>query len=134
MRVARSLGRHLVAVVFAAATACASPSATTDEGDEDPCSSNLPPSSAACLEGQCGNAIGVGQQCTGGGGECSDWSIDGEAWLCTADADDTPMWFCTRPCGSADDCGDGAVCQGDPEDPGGPKGCVPNACADPPVE
>jgi hypothetical protein len=120
-------------VVAAVLAACAPPaSSDAGPGDSGPeCHPNLPEPSDVCLEGQCGNAIGVGQPCTPGGGECSDWDFT-QAFLCTADFSDTNLWFCTRACVADDQCGDGASCAIDPDDPGAGSGCVPDSCSDGP--
>lgn len=121
--------RLLVVAVLAHACAPA-PAAPVDAGAEETCSDNLPPPTDACIVAPCGNEIGVGQVCTKDGAECSDWDFfAGEAGLCTADVDDTDLWFCTRPCDDAADCGSDAVCQGDPDVEDGPRGCVPASCA-----
>jgi hypothetical protein len=75
----------------------------------------------ACAEpGAIGNARGVGEYCTPGGGECDD--NDG-ATYCTVDYEDGVPPFCTLPCFSEDtDCGDGAACA---SDGGGLSGCTP---------
>ena len=97
-----------------------------DAGDD--CSVGLPPPSAACLP-KCGNELGVGQPCTKGGGECSDFSFS-EAALCTVDFDDTDLAFCTRACAADDQCGTDAFCAIDPENPMSGAGCMPNSCKD----
>jgi len=108
---------------------------TSDPGDNGAdsgtaeCHPELPPPSHPCLEGQCGNDLGVGQPCTQGTGECSDYAT-GQAVFCTIDFSETDLWFCTRPCVFDADCGSGAICDGDPDDPQSGKGCVPTDCAD----
>ena len=92
------------------------------------CAENLPPPSIPCLP-RCGNELGVGQPCTKGGGECSDFSFS-EAPLCTVDFDDTDMAFCTRACVSDDQCGTGAYCAIDPDNPTSGAGCTPLSCKD----
>ena len=117
----------------------------TDAGDDagevdagPVCPENLPPPSDACLEGQCGNSLGVGRPCTEEGGECSsliDEIGSGAAIFCTADFDPTPLQFCTRPCVTNAQCGENATCAIDPSDPDGQAGCVPDSCYDgPPVD
>jgi hypothetical protein len=99
-------------------------------GPSDGCPEGLPPPADPCLAG-CGNEIGVGQPCTEDGGECFHWFQDGGAdyaWLCTADASDTSMTFCTKPCVLDADCGSAAICTGDPEHPDSGRGCFPLAC------
>jgi len=93
------------------------------------CSPNLPPASAPCLEGQCGNEFGVGQPCTAGGNECADLGVGG-AIFCTADFDDGDLQFCTKPCTLDSACGANAYCGIDPADPGRGAGCIPLACKD----
>jgi hypothetical protein len=100
-----------------------------EDGGISECHPELPPPSHPCLEGQCGNEIGVGQPCTQGSGECSDYAT-GQAVFCTVDFSETDLWFCTRPCVFDADCGSGAVCDGDPDDPQAGKGCVPSHCID----
>jgi hypothetical protein len=91
------------------------------------CDENLPAPNDPCLP-KCGNSLGVGQPCTAGGGECT--GNDVHALFCTIDqVPDAELHMCTGPCIANEDCGDDAVCQGDPDDPDGPKGCVPLACA-----
>lgn len=100
--------------------------------DEPPTCPGAPALSDPCLADACGNSIGVGVPCSAGGGECGEFSLlGGEAWVCTVDfVSDAALHMCTRPCGSDDDCGNGAVCMGDPGEEGGDKGCVPDACVD----
>lgn len=95
---------------------------------EPDCAENLPPPSVPCLP-PCGNELGVGQPCTKGGGECSDFLFS-EAPLCTIDFDDTDMAFCTRACASDDQCGSGAYCAIDPDNPTSGAGCMPLSCKD----
>ena len=90
------------------------------------CAKNLPAPSVPCLP-RCGNELGVGQPCTQGGGECSDFSFS-EAPICTVDFDDTDMAFCTRACVSDDQCGSGAYCAIDPDNPTSGAGCTPLSC------
>lgn len=92
------------------------------------CVGNYPEPNDPCLP-QCGNEIGVGQPCTKGGFECSDFDLFTEAAMCTVDfSNTTELSFCTRPCSNDDDCGTGAICREDPEDPNASKGCVPQSC------
>ena len=113
--------------VAAAALSLASALALAGCWDPHPCNENLPPPSDPCIP-ICGNSFNVGQPCTRGGGECG--SPDARrAWACTVDFADTTLAFCTKPCVDASDCGEDAVCQGDPADPGSDKGCVPVACS-----
>ncbi len=86
----------------------------------------------ACQARWCDNPKGVGRPCTKGGGECNlnkalGSDLDLPAVICTA-AYSTEDQFCTRPCGSDDDCGAGAVCAGDPDNPKSGKGCMLAAC------
>lgn len=94
-----------------------------------PCDEGLPPPSDPCLP-RCGNSRNVGQPCTKGGGECGSFAAD-RAWACTVDFSDTHLAFCTRPCVDDSDCGEGAVCTGDPDKPGSDRGCVPAMCVGP---
>ena len=94
------------------------------------CSVNIPEPNDPCLP-DCGNELGVGQPCTKGGYECSDFNIVTEAGMCTVDfSNTTELAFCTRPCSNDNDCGTGAICRVDPEDPNASKGCVPKTCTD----
>ena len=94
------------------------------------CSEGLPEPSVECLP-ECGNELRVGQPCTEDGGEC--FPPDGDfatATFCTADFDDTDLWFCTKPCVVDEDCGTDAICQGDPENADAGRGCFPISCVD----
>jgi hypothetical protein len=52
-----------------------------------------------------------------------------DAFVCTLEQDPTaPLAMCTKACSWNGDCGENAICQGDPSQPTGPKGCVPSAC------
>ena len=94
------------------------------------CVGNYPPPNDPCLP-ECGNEIGVGQPCTKGGYECADFDLLTEAAMCTVDfSSTTELAFCTRPCSTDADCGTGAICREDPEDPNASKGCVPETCVD----
>ena len=79
----------------------------------------------ACAEpGAIGNAGGVGEYCTAGGGECDD---NDAATYCTIDYQDGAPPFCTMPCFGADECGEDATCADD----GGPlMGCAPTCVAE----
>lgn len=122
----------VVVVVFGAGVA-ACPSApptgnVIDDGDEIVCPEDLPPPSDPCLEGQCGNELGVGMPCTKGGGQCDAFSLfAGEAGICIPDfADNTRVHACSMPCSVDDDCGSGAVCATDPAT--GRLGCAIIPC------
>ena len=92
------------------------------------CIGNYPPPNDPCLP-ECGNELGVGQPCTKGGYECSDFDLITQAAMCTVDfSSTTELAFCTRPCSADSDCGTGAICREDPEDPNASKGCVPETC------
>jgi hypothetical protein len=93
------------------------------------CPPGLPPPSDPCLADQCGNDLAVGQPCSEGGGECNPNGFDG-AFLCTRDFNPTDLHFCTLPCSADDDCGEGARCAIDPDDPGAGAGCFPLVCDD----
>lgn len=118
-------------VVFLLLTGC--PSSPPDDGDgaaDAPvCPDDLPPPSDPCLQGQCGNELGVGRPCTKGGGQCDVFSLlRGEAGICIPDfADNTTVDACSMPCDIDDDCGSGAVCATDPDNPSS-KGCSIIAC------
>jgi len=101
-----------------------------DGGPQKACSSNVPPPNDPCLP-ECGNELGVGQPCTKGGAECSDFNLLTQAAMCTVDfSNTTELSFCTRPCSQDADCGTGAICREDPGDPAASKGCVPESCVD----
>ncbi|MBM4282465.1 MAG: hypothetical protein FJ137_17505 [Deltaproteobacteria bacterium] len=124
--------RSFVIATFAYLVACAPPgrSPSDDVDDEEVvCPADLPPPSDPCLADQCGNALGVGRPCTRGGGQCDVFSLfDGEAAICIPDfADNTVVHACSMPCDVDEDCGDGAVCATDPENPSS-KGCSLFAC------
>lgn len=116
---------------FVACLGCLPPPPTSNvvPGDEIRCPDDLPPPSDTCLEGQCGNEIGVGRPCTKGGGECDAFDLlGGEAGICVVDfADNTNVFCCTRPCSTDDECGSGAVCATNPANDND-KGCVPRGC------
>ncbi len=79
------------------------------------------PAQACAAPGAVGNAGGVGEYCTEGGGECDD---NDSATYCTVDYQSDAPPFCTMPCFSADACGENASCTDDGG--GGLKGCVPS--------
>jgi hypothetical protein len=79
------------------------------------------PSGTPCAEpGAVGNAGGVGEYCTPGGGECDD---NESATYCTVDFREDAPPFCTILCFSDGACGEDAVCASDGGS--GPKGCAP---------
>ena len=89
-----------------------------------------PPAESDCITDVCGNEMFVGMTCTEGGGECNDNGFT-NAFLCTRDArPEASLNICTKACVEDSDCGEGAVCQGDPDNPTAGMGCVPEACAD----
>jgi len=100
------------------------------EGACEACDTFLPAPNDVCLP-VCGNSVGVGQPCSAGGSECNAWlNVPGGAFFCTVDfVADADLVMCTRPCGTDADCAEDAVCEGDPEDPGSDKGCVPASCS-----
>ena len=126
----------VVAFVLGACTLlarCALPEGTGGTGDTDnegggSCVEQLglPAPSDPCIP-VCGNELGVGAPCTLGTGECNQFVASGAAF-CTVDNSDTTLAFCTKPCVDDTDCGEGAVCTGDPEDPDSDKGCTPATC------
>jgi hypothetical protein len=130
----------VVVVATGARTSCDDTEASGDDelvcGDGStlpknaPFPEDIPEPNDTCLPA-CGNAIGVGQPCTRGGGECSGYRLeDGEAIFCTVDFDESAdLSMCTKPCINDDQCGDDAICTSDPEDPGD-RGCVPAACVE----
>lgn len=118
----------LIAILPSCTGTAPSSDGGVDAGDTA-CHPLLPEPSDPCLEGQCGNELGVGQPCTKGGNECGDLGL-GNAILCSADFSDTELWFCTKGCDADEQCGSDAVCTGDPEDPLSPKGCTPARCLD----
>ena len=79
------------------------------------------PEEACAAPGAVGNAGGVGEYCTEGGGECDD---NDSATYCTIDYRSDAPPFCTMPCFGGDECGEGASCTDDGG--GGLKGCVPD--------
>jgi len=89
-----------------------------------------PAAESTCIPDVCGNEKFVGMTCTEGGGECNDNGFD-NAWLCTRDFEPTAsLNICTRACVEDADCGEGAVCTGDPSGGAEGRGCVPAECAD----
>lgn len=117
------------AAAFALYCACI-PAAPVDNPVPDAaCAAFLPPPSNACLQGQCGNSVGVGQPCTKGGGECDGFNLlAGEAGVCTVDfSDNTSVACCTRLCSVNEECGENALCFPDPADPLR-TGCVTVGC------
>ena len=91
-----------------------------DDGGDNPGAPDSGTTEEACASpGAVGNAGGVGEYCTAGGGECDD---NDAATYCTVDYQDGAPPFCTMPCFGADECGDDATCADD----GGPlMGCAP---------
>lgn len=66
-----------------------------------------PPAGACVQPGEPGNANGVGEYCTPGGGQCQDNPL---APLCLADVGQD-QWFCSRiGCDEMTDCGPDAGC------------------------
>ena len=110
--------------------ACGSPSTDNAVNDDDDavCPADTPPPSDQCLEGNCGNELGVGRPCTKGGGQCDVFNLlAGEAGICIPDfADNTRVHCCSKPCNVDDDCGRDAVCAADPVTER--LGCSPTAC------
>ncbi len=84
-----------------------------------------PTPDASCIQpGDHGNSKGVGEYCSPGGGQCSQFA---EAGLCLADVGQD-QWFCTRiGCDETTDCGEGAGCH---LEAGAGSACVPCACDD----
>lgn len=87
----------------------------------------------ACYARWCDNPLGVGMPCTKGGGECkANEAKAGDGGLgavfCTASASPDEA-FCTLPCVDDGDCGAGARCSGDPDNPKSGKGCILIACS-----
>ncbi len=114
------------------ALACTGGETGADAGAADAATcntDNLPAASDPCLaQNPCGNELAVGQVCTRGGAECSGNGI-GNAIFCSADFNtETVLHFCTRPCVLDEDCGAGARCTVDPDDPDSESGCLPLAC------
>jgi hypothetical protein len=90
-----------------------------DGGDEAGAPDGGATEEACAAPGAIGNAGGVGEYCTAGGGECDD---NDAATYCTVDYQDGAPPFCTMPCFGPDECGEDATCADD----GGPlKGCAP---------
>lgn len=116
----------LLLVVFG----CGPPPTSEVVDDDAPiCPADTPPPSDTCLEGLCGNELGVGRPCTRGGGQCDVFNLlGGEAGICIADfADNTNVFCCSRPCSEDSECGSGAVCATNPAN-NNSKGCVPAGC------
>lgn len=117
-------------------TAAAETAGGDAQGDSDAgltCQHPTPPKDP-CQENWCANAYGVGMPCTKGGGECDlnvpkDDGISMGAVMCTAVYGNGSDAFCTKPCGDDSDCGKGARCVGDPDNPGSGKGCMLIACS-----
>lgn len=66
-----------------------------------------PPAGSCIQPGEMGNANGVGEYCSPGGGQCQDNAL---APLCLADVGQDE-WFCTRiGCDETTDCGPNAGC------------------------
>ncbi len=93
------------------------------------CAFNLPAPNKPCVP-ICGNELGVGQPCSAGGNECSDFfNVQGGAPLCSVDFDsNAPIHICTRLCSVDSDCGSGGLCRRDPATPEVPLGCTPASC------
>ena len=111
--------RCLFATVVAIGVAGCPAPPTSNVVDDDGgivCPADLPPPSDPCLEGQCGNELGVGRPCEKGGGQCDVFNLlGGEAGICIPDfADNTRVHACSMPCSVDDDCGSGGVCATDP--------------------
>lgn len=108
--------------------ACGDPPTSNVVDDAPVCPADTPPPNDACLEGQCGNALGVGRPCVKGGGQCDVFNLlGGEAGICIPDfADNTRVHACSMPCSVDDDCGSGGVCATDPVT--GRLGCTLAAC------
>ena len=80
------------------------------------------PGPPCAAPGAKGNDVGVGMQCTKGGGECGNNTT---ANFCLAEFTTGDFGnFCTLLCQADADCGSGAVCQGSP----GRAICIPNQC------
>jgi hypothetical protein len=78
-----------------------------------------PPCAAS---GATGNSLGIGKECTTGGGEC------GFATICVADyVKGTWGNFCTTTCSTDADCGAGAVCS-QSQAGASIRTCIPTAC------
>jgi hypothetical protein len=87
------------------------------------------PMTTGCTQpGQMGNAVGVGEFCTKGGGQCRD---NNGAIFCTVDYVMTEDWYCTALCTSDNDCGDNAYCSGSGM---GGRGCIPARCGGTPSD
>lgn len=135
LRALARLGVLGLSVVLSGCPPAAGPDGGEDAGDvdaggEDFCREGLPPPSDPCLPTCALNVLGVGQPCTEGGGECTGLP----AFFCTVDFAETNLAFCTLACVADDQCGPGAACDIDPEDPGLGAGCVPLTCLDDPAD
>jgi len=79
------------------------------------------PEGTCVVDGDEGNALGVGRFCTDTGGQCND--LEADFCLGSAVAD---MPFCTKIyCSSDDECGEGATCIGNAAG----SACIPDVCA-----
>jgi hypothetical protein len=114
----------LRAIILAAALAAcgsSSPPAHPDAGPPDAAPGDAWFSDCG-KPGDPGNALGVGKFCT----TLNDCAHNSKALLCS-NLGDAQSFFCTTTCqatGPADQCGDGATCQCDPDG----CGCTPTAC------
>jgi hypothetical protein len=80
---------------------------------------NGPPCAAS---GAPGNSLGIGKECTTGGGEC------GSTTICVADyVQGTWGNFCTTTCSTDAECGEGAVCSAS-QAGASIRTCIPEAC------
>jgi hypothetical protein len=118
----------LAALLGAALLGCGSSSPAADAGspglDAGPVDGGYDPS---CSQpGTPGNSKGVGKFCTPHGTECQGQ----HAGFCSVTFDSTAtQWFCTTPCSCDSECGENAICTGDPSNPNSLLGCVPLVCA-----
>lgn len=124
--------RGASAIALLLLVACGGTDAVADAGRDagGACvESEQPEPGDPCIPNRCGNSRGVGMTCTAGGRQCMRNGFD-NAFLCTLDFEpEASLNICTLTCVEDEDCGEGAVCVGDPDNPTAGRGCVPAACA-----
>jgi hypothetical protein len=116
------------------AVACSPSNSSPDAGSSAQDAGHDPKHDSCTQPGDKGNNLHVGEYCTASDGVCeANLNLPGgtmNAFVCTLEDDPTAsLAMCTKPCTWNGDCGDNAICEGDPCNPGGPSGCVPSACS-----
>ena len=92
----------------------------------------LPYDPTCSMPGTPGNELGVGRFCCDGQPHCETAATDcnpvtgGPVLICSTVSPGVTQWFCTFPCTCDSECGEGAICVGEP---GQGQGCVPLVCA-----